>query len=753
SLALSVPGFALVDPDAGAEPLKPLPIHATTTRSIVEELAGRHYVTATLNDDLSSRIFDAYLTNMDASKSYLLASDVSEFEVYRFRMDESLKRGDLQPAFAMWNRYQERLIHRLENVVATLEQGIDEFDFSVEDELELDREDAPWATSEAELDEWWAKRIKHAVLNLKLAGKENDNKIQELLIKRYKNRIGLTRQTRPEDVYQVYINSFTETYDPHTQYYSPRNTENFNINMSLSLEGIGAVLQQEDEYTKVVSLVPAGPADKSRQLKPNDKIIGVGQGEDGEIVDVIGWRLTDVVQLIRGKKDTRVKLTIIPSGAASAEVRTISIVRNTVKLEEQSAKSRIIELEHFGQPQKVGVIDIPTFYSDFQALQAGDKNYKSTTRDVRGLLAELTAEGVDGIIIDLRNNGGGSLTEARTMTGLFIDRGPVVQLRYKNNQVDIHPDRDPSVAYSGPLAVMVNRLSASASEIFAGAIQDYQRGVIIGSQTFGKGTVQTIVPLPMNRGQLKMTQAKFYRISGESNQHRGVIPDIHYPDSWDPETIGESALENPLPWDTIRSTSYRTKSSILPLLPDLRSLHDQRIRTDPEFAYAKDVIAYRREQSNASTVSLNMATRQIEKEESDHFLLTLENRKRVAQGLTELASLDELDQDNEPDVASSVPVPGVPMVDESGETVGAGNEQSDNAKSTGEVAAVSGSGNGSELAGVGPLPATGDDVGSTDIQEEDESKPDAFLMETGNILLDLISLQKLMVVEKSMEHI
>ncbi len=755
-LALSGAGFALVSPEAAYEPLAPLPIHATTTRSIVEELAGRHYVTANLNDELSSRIFDAYLNNIDASKSYLLATDIQEFEIYRFRMDESLRKGDLKPAFEMWNRYHERQIHRLEKVIASLEAGIDNMDFTTDEVLELDREEAPWASSGAELDEWWNKRIKHAVLNLKLAGKEEDSKIQELLIKRYKNRLGLTRQTRPEDVYQLYVNSFTETFDPHTQYYSPRNTENFNINMSLSLEGIGAVLQQEDEYTKVVSLVPAGPADKAKQLKPNDKIIGVGQGDDGEIVDVVGWRLTDVVQLIRGKKDTRVKLSIIPSGAESSAVKTISIVRNTVKLEEQSAKSRIIELDHFGQPQKIGVIDIPTFYADFQALQAGDRNYKSTTRDVRKLLTDLQAEGVDGIIVDLRNNGGGSLSEARTMTGLFIDRGPVVQLRYKSNKVDVYTDRDPSVAYDGPLAVLVNRLSASASEIFAGAIQDFERGVIIGSQTFGKGTVQTIVPLPMNRGQLKMTQAKFYRISGESNQHRGIIPDIHYPDNWDPESIGESSLHNPLPWDTIKSTSYRPKSSIVPLLPDLRSLHDQRVKADPEFTYVKDAIAYRREQSNDSTVSLNMETRIHEKKATDQFFLTLENRKRSAQGLPEIASLDELDQEKTPNVATSQSVPGVPAVNgggEAGENTSNGDNNSgadkpDSADATGE------SSNGSELAGVGPVPGdTG--VGVEEEQEvgAEESKPDAFLMETGNILLDLISLQKLTVVKQNMKHI
>ncbi|MCS5575373.1 MAG: S41 family peptidase, partial [Pseudomonadales bacterium] len=355
--------------------------------------------------------------------------------------------------------------------------------------------------------------------------------------KRFRNRLSRTQKTNSEDVYQLYMNSYTRTYDPHTQYFSPRTSENFNINMSLSLEGIGAALQLEDEYTKVISLIPAGPADKTGQLKPNDRIVGVGQGEAGEMVDVIGWRLDEVVQLIRGKKGTIVRLDVIPAANPDDSAsRIISITRNKVELEEQSAQSEVIELEQFGHVHKIGVIDIPTFYVDFKALQIGDRNFKSTTRDVKRLLRELIAEKVDGVVIDLRDNGGGSLQEAKMLTGLFIDRGPTVQIRSKSNRVDILDDRDISVIYDGPLAVLVNRLSASASEIFAGAIQDYERGIIIGSQTFGKGTVQSL--LPLNRGQLKLTQAKFYRISGESTQERGIIPDIIYPANYDPNSIG-----------------------------------------------------------------------------------------------------------------------------------------------------------------------------------------------------------------------
>ena len=589
-----------------------------------------------------------------------------------------------------------------------------------DEEFLLDRSDSPWATSDEQLDELWKKRIKLSVLNLRLADKEHD-KIQETLLKRYQNQLRMTSQTRREDVYQLYINSFTETYDPHTQYFSPRNTENFNINMSLSLEGIGAVLRQDVEFTKVVNLVTAGPADKSGLLKPNDKIIGVGQGKEGEIVDVIGWRLTDVVQLIRGKKNTIVRLDIIPADAEALNSKIIQITRNTVKLEEQTASSRIIELEQLGETHKLGIIDIPTFYSDFKALKSGDRNYRSTTRDVQRLLKELVTEKVEGVIIDLRNNGGGSLEEARNVTGLFIDRGPIVQIRYKNSRVYKMKDNYPGSIYDGPLAVVVNRLSASASEIFAGAIQDYQRGIIVGTPTFGKGTVQTIVPLPSSHGQLKLTQAKFYRISGDSNQHKGIIPDIIYPQEFDPETIGESATENPLLFDTIKPVKYRVASIFRPLIPDLQKLHLKRVTTDPEFIFAKEAMAYQLERSNGKTISLNEETRIQEKEDFETFLLALENDKRSAQGLDPLTSLRE----EEPAVAVATPA-GIPIVvDESRED----SQEQEDLKTT-----------GNEVASVGSVT-----LDPPESREEESEETDAFLNETGNILLDLISLQLIFV--------
>jgi len=733
-LALSVAqlAFTTVKPEVQLEKLNPQPVHVITARNIVDALASRHYVKSPLNDQLSSKIFDSYLHDLDPTKSYLLESDIAQFEIFRYLMDNSLKRGDLEPAFKIFNRYHKRVIDRFESNIRILQGDIEQFDFSKIESLSLDREETPWAKSTKELDELWRKRLKHDVLNLKLTDKSED-KIQELLLKRYRNRLSRTKQTNSEDVFQLYMNSFTSTYDPHTQYFSPRTSENFNINMSLSLEGIGAVLQREDEYTKVVSLVPAGPADKSNLLHPDDKIQAVGQGTDGEMVDVIGWRLDEVVQLIRGKKNTIVRLDIVPSDSKdSSTSKIIQITRNTVKLEEQSAQSEIIEVEQFGHLHKIGVIDIPTFYIDFKALQQGKKNYKSTTRDVRTLLRDLMKEGVDGVVIDLRDNGGGSLQEANSLTGLFIDRGPTVQIRGKSNRVDVLIDRDLRTTYDGPLVVLVNRLSASASEIFAGAIQDYQRGIILGSQTFGKGTVQSLIPL--NRGQLKLTQAKFYRISGESTQHQGVIPDISYPASYDSESIGESTLDEPLPWDEIHPAEFRTKANLTTYVPELRHRHQDRTKENVEFDYLSDALDYRKKRSKEKTITLNRLERIQRKENADSFWVALENKRRVARGQSELKSLDELSPTFH--VTSNQP-------STSGITPASTDDQSDEADQL----------EGNELTGLTDVDSgqkiDADVEIESEKEEEEEEVPDALLVESGHILADLINLSSRTAAEKS----
>jgi carboxyl-terminal processing protease len=518
-----------------------------------------------------------------------------------------------------------------------LEKGVDSIDFSVDESLLIDREKAPWVKDLAELDDLWRKRVKDEVLRLKIAGKE-PKAIQELLTKRYQSQLSRLQQTRGEDVFQAYINAFAMTYDPHTTYLSPDNAENFDINMSLSLEGIGAVLQSDNEYVKVVRLVPAGPAEKSKQIAPTDKIIGVAQGDD-EMVDVIGWRLDEVVKLIRGPKGSQVRLEVIPASNAPNDQtsKIVNITRESVKLEEQAAKSSVLKLAHEGRDYKLGVIEIPAFYLDFKAFRAGDPNYKSTTRDVKRLLSELQAEKVDGVVIDLRNNGGGSLQEATELTGLFIDQGPTVLVRNSDGRVDVLADDDAGTFYSGPMAVLVNRLSASASEIFAGAMQDYHRALILGGQTFGKGTVQTIQPL--NHGELKLTLAKFYRVSGQSTQHQGVIPDIQYPDVMDTKEIGESALPEALPWDSIRPAIKPELDSIKPFLAELKTRYDNRTAQNPDFTFTRDRLSLAQKLMNETTVSLNESKRRAQQADIEAQQLVIENSRRKAKGEALLSEL------------------------------------------------------------------------------------------------------------------
>jgi carboxyl-terminal processing protease len=472
-----------------------------TIAEMIEQLEKRHYAKLVYNDELSSQHLDAYIDSLDGTRMFFTAADIKEFQQYRTVMDDQLPEGNLDAGYTIFNRFQQRLQSRLENVLESLPEMIESLDFTVDETYLLDASDRAWATSQEELDDRWRKHIKNQVLSLRLADK-NAEEIPETLERRYRNQLRRVGQYNSQDVFQIYANALTELYDPHTNYFSPRRSENFNMNMSLSLEGIGAVLQAEDEYTKVARLVPKGPADKQGELKASDRIVGVGQDEQGEIEDVIGWRLDEVVDLIRGPKDSTVRLEVIPAKSkASDERKVITIVRNKVKLEEQSAQKEILEVPNGDQILKVGVIDIPAFYIDFEAMRRGDKDYKSTTRDVKRLLQELQEEGVDGLVVDLRNNGGGSLQEANELTGLFIEYGPTVQIRHSSRRVWRDGKRLKSNYYEGPLVVLINRLSASASEIFAGAIQDYERGIIVGDRSFGKGTVQTLTPL--TEGQLK----------------------------------------------------------------------------------------------------------------------------------------------------------------------------------------------------------------------------------------------------------
>lgn len=628
--------------DSAFEPVTPTVDQARANILISRQLQFTHFRDQKIDDTLSVEVFDAYLEYLDGQKIYLTQQDINRFESVRANLGSALKTGRLQPGFDIYNTVQQRIIERLDFALELLENGVDQFTFENNEELALDRSEASWEEDRNALDALWVKRIKNAVLAQKLDGSE-DEAIEESLTRRYESQRKRAVQMRSEDAFQAYMNAFTGIWDPHTSYFSPRTSENFNINMSLSLEGIGAVLQADNEYTKVVRLVPGGPAAKQGQLKPADRIVSVTQEDEDKPVNVIGWRLDEVVDLIRGPRESTVTLEVIPASASDETLtRSIDITRDKVKLEEQSASSDIINLERGGDTYTIGVINIPTFYADFKAMQAGDPNYKSTTRDVRRLIEELKSDGVDGVVMDLRNNGGGALHEANDMVGLFIDEGPTVQIRNADNDVQVLTDQDPSVVYDGPLVVLVNRMSASASEIFAGAIQDYGRGLVVGSQTFGKGTVQAVRPL--NHGQLKITQSKFYRVSGGSTQHKGVMPDIHIPSRIDKTRIGEDALDRALPWDQIEAVPHTRYYDFSSIIDQLRENHDDRFAKSPEFRLLQQEIDLLKEQREITSVSLNEETRKTYQETLQERQLTIANTRRQLKNETPFDTLKELEE-------------------------------------------------------------------------------------------------------------
>lgn len=621
--------------------LSPSSEQSDTLKELIDVIEDRHYASRRYDDGLSAQHFIAYLDALDPQRMFLDADDIGEFSQWRLELDNAGRRGDLSPAFSMFNRYHDKLKARLQQILTTLPGTLEGFNYDIDEYLVIDHSTMPWAPNQGELDDRWRKRLKNQALSLMLADKPAEE-IPDTLTRRYQNQLSRLEQYNAQDVFQIYANSLAEQYDPHTNYFSPRRAENFDINMSLSFEGIGAMLQVEDEYAKVTRLIPAGPADKQGELKPSELIIGVGQGDSGPIEDVVGWRLDEVVDLIRGPRDTVVRLEVIPGKGKTDQRRVIPIRRNEVKLEEQAAQREVIEFtDDADQTHRIGVIDIPAFYIDFEAYRNGDKNYRSTTRDVQKLIDELVAEGVEGLVIDLRDNGGGSLQEANQLTGLFIEYGPTVQIRSAESRVWRDGKRRKSRYYEGPLAVMINRLSASASEIFAGAIQDYGRGIIVGEQSFGKGTVQSLVAL--QEGQLKVTESKFYRISGESTQHRGVIPDIEYPSLFDPEQIGESALDNALAWDQIAPARFNRYNDYHPILPTLTDLHEKRAANDPDYLYLKDQVSLAKEARTITALPLWQSGRLEMRDDQEQKALEIENKRRVAKGLEPLVTLDSGD--------------------------------------------------------------------------------------------------------------
>ncbi len=609
---------------ADSTQIEPKPYYGEEAKLITQILDTYHYKRMKLNDSLSSVILDEYVDVLDNNHSYFLASDMKDFEKYRYSIDDMLRDGDIQFAFDIYNVFSERFRDRVDYVNNQLLN--EPFDYTVEETYDMDRSEEPFPADVAELNDLWRKIVKSQALNLKLTGKEQED-VRDIITKRYERFEKAINQYTSEDVFEIFMNSVAETFDPHTNYFSPRTSDRFQQQMRLSLEGIGARLQTENDYTKVVQIVPGGPADKSDLIHENDRIVGVAQGDDGEMVDVVGWRIDDVVDLIKGPKGTTVRLEILPAETGvDGPSEEIMLVREKIELEDQKAKARILTHVQEGKKYRIGVVELPTFYMDFEAYQKGDPDYTSTTRDVRNLIEDLKQQGIDGLIMDLRDNGGGSLSEAIDLTGLFIKKGPVVQVRYPNEKIDLGEDEDPAVIYNGPMAVMINRFSASASEIFAGAIQDYNRGVVIGEQTFGKGTVQSVidlgrylkVPEGEQVGQLKLTLQKFYRVTGSSTQHLGVTPDVSLPSAFDADEFGESANASALPWDQIRPTRFeRTGDVNSQLLSKLNADYNTRVKTDKDLQILIDETAELKNNLEKTVVSLNYDTRKKEMEEAE----------------------------------------------------------------------------------------------------------------------------------------
>lgn len=619
-----------------AQTLTPLRSHSEQCIKIVSALEHYHYLGKKLDKVISAHIFDRYLKSLDPTKQLFTQEDMAKIELYQYRFDRDLKQGNLDPAYEIFNLYLSRSVLRLEYILDLSKSWATDMDFATDDVILIDNETRPFQKKLKDLYPLWKNDLKNHIITLKLDHQAND-KISQSLEKIYANRLKRLAQTNTNDVFQIFMNSVTTSFDPHTQYFAPRVSEDFDIHMSLSLEGIGAVLQTEYEYTKVVRLIPKGPADKSHLLMPGDKIIGVGQGKEGELKDTIGERIDDVVKLIRGPKNTYVRLKIIPAKQADSTT-TISIKRDKVKLEEQSAKKKIVILTQGDRDFKIGIIEIPNFYIDFAAYHRGDKTYKSTTKDVQKILFELKQENIDGVIVDLRDNGGGSLKESNDLTGLFLKSGPTVQIKTKHRISRLY-DEDPSIEYTGPLVVLINRMSASASEIFAGAIKDYHRGIIVGTKSFGKGTVQELKPL--GDGKLKLTSAKFYRVSGESTQHMGVVPDLKYPQIYKIEDTGESSLDGALLWDTIPKTRYSAYRSLAPVYKILGDEYQKRVQKDPGMIYLKKRIELTRQVNTQKTLSLNLARRREKIDLYTRQELENENQYRAALGEKPLKSLDD----------------------------------------------------------------------------------------------------------------
>ncbi len=644
---------AIAPAAASSGELVPTERHRRVMRLVSEVVERQHYRQAPLDDAMSSQIFERYLESLDGNRSYLLASDIREFEPLRYQLDDAVAKADAGPAFRIFARFQERNREVLRYAITLLDT---EPDFTLDESFRFDRSDDSWPASEDELHELWRKRVKNDALSLLLAGKTWPE-ARDVLRKRYERVSKRIEQVTADDVFETFMNAYSHVYDPHSNYLSPRNSEEYNIAMSLSYEGIGASLQLVDDYVTIMNVLPGGSAASSSEIKVGDRITAVGQGEAGALTDVVGWRLDDVVQLIRGPENSTVRLQVLPSAASPGTPEAqVSLKRSKITLESQAAKKETHTLQRGDKALKVGVISVPSFYQDFQARMKGDDDYRSTTRDVHRLIDELQAEQVDSIVMDLRGNGGGHLSEATSLVGLFVERGPVVQLRETGGRIEVLDDPAPGVAWEGPLVVLVDRASASASEIFAGAIQDYQRGLVVGQQTYGKGSVQNLYPLDRYAlgpdagfGQLTVTIGKYYRVTGDSTQHRGVEPDITLPSLLNTDDIGESTRESALPWDRIGAARYTPEPAELPVVAMAERAHEERVAHNPDIAALQGDVDALAELRNQREISLNLEKRRAERDAMDAGRLGRENARRTAHGLEPVADVAALDKLEPPD--------------------------------------------------------------------------------------------------------
>jgi carboxyl-terminal processing protease len=638
---------------ASTQDLSPTERHRRVSKLVSNVIERSHYRQSPINDPVSSLVLDRFIEQLDGGRSYFLASDIAEFERYRYQLDDAVVSGKLEPVFAVFNRFQQRNRERIAYALQLLKT---EPNFAVDEYFEFDRSKSPWAKTDVELNEIWRQRVKNDAVSLMLTEKPWAE-TRDVLQKRYERVLKRTEQVTSDDIFEVFMNAFAHVFDPHSSYFSPRNSEEYKIQMSLSYEGIGASLQLIDDYVTVLNVLPGGPAAASGQLNANDRIVGVGEGKGGKLTDVVGWRLDDVVQLIRGKVNTVVHLQILPAGAApGSPEKHLFLTRNKVTLEAQASKKEVRKVKRGERELTVGVINVPSFYQDFEAKAAGEKEYRSTTRDVRKLIDELKAERMDALVVDLRGNGGGHLTEATALSGLFIPGGPIVQLRETGGRVEVLDDPEPAIAWDGPMIVLVDRFSASASEIFAAAIQDYGRGVVVGQQTYGKGSVQNLYPLDRYAlgtdpgfGQLTVTIGKYYRVTGESTQHRGVQPDISMPTAISTEEVGESTRESALPWDRIRPVEFGRETQLTQLVAALEQTHAQRIAQDPDYVSLLGDLDSFEKVRQQKKVSLNLQKREAEREQMEKERLARENTRRAAHGLPALAKLAELTAADMPD--------------------------------------------------------------------------------------------------------